>query len=559
MDQLSPRETSPRETSWTNHLREARLSGSTPGLHRTPSAPAAVVETGEYDPEAPDLEPEEYDPEVPQLDRVGSSHEEYDPADPGLQQTFSGRRASEEYDPEKPVAVRAFAFSFSLFSSSASHRPPPLADPCAAWRCSQLHEEYDPSEGVEPAASAGHYAGAAAAAAEDGGSGTPPGPDSPRSPADSDGDDSDGERERGRGRENERGGGREELGSPRARLPPGVQQGAGNNSGVPSTETVVRHAIMALQALTGTVRLSEESWYLWGELGAARLASAQQLARGLLSTDVQSLLRDTNVAHQLRELLSREHEQEQRAEQQAETPRLSAGQRHSHRAPFPFDAVVGARRGPQGARHVPGPDYVCNICGVAGHWISDCPRKQRADGAGGGSNQNGIPGNTGPGLLGARPKTTRPGHSAPPEGYTCNACGIKGHWIQRCPERIARRENRSGEQRDRSSDKDAAAGHTSSAPYEDWMAPAGVTKTGSAEGAGKRKRPMETPSGGGQWKRPGAMAPPPSPREAAAKAKEAKEAKLVKMKGLMAAAEAAETAGEKRELLKQLKALQAGK
>ena len=49
----------PPATSWTNHLREARLSGSTPGLHRTPSAPAAVVEADEYDPEAPDLEPEE--------------------------------------------------------------------------------------------------------------------------------------------------------------------------------------------------------------------------------------------------------------------------------------------------------------------------------------------------------------------------------------------------------------------------------------------------------------------------------------------------------------------
>ena len=47
------------------------------------------------------------DPEVPQLARASSSHEEYDPAEPGLQQTFSSRRTSEEYDPERPVAVRA--------------------------------------------------------------------------------------------------------------------------------------------------------------------------------------------------------------------------------------------------------------------------------------------------------------------------------------------------------------------------------------------------------------------------------------------------------------------
>ena len=83
----------------------------------------------------------------------------------------------------------------------------------------------------------------------------------------------------------------------------------------------MRHAMMAMQALAGTVRLSEESWYLWGEVGAARLAGAQQLARGLLSNDLQSLLRDTNVSQQLWTQLARDHEEELRAERQAETPR----------------------------------------------------------------------------------------------------------------------------------------------------------------------------------------------------------------------------------------------
>jgi hypothetical protein len=92
----------PRSTSWTAHLREARLSGSTPGLHRTPSAPAEVQD--EYDPELPDLGPEEYDPEEPALTLAGAHNEEYDPEEPALQR-LSSSGGDGEYDPAKPSTV----------------------------------------------------------------------------------------------------------------------------------------------------------------------------------------------------------------------------------------------------------------------------------------------------------------------------------------------------------------------------------------------------------------------------------------------------------------------
>lgn len=90
--------------SWTAHLREARLSGSTPGLHRTPSAPAEVQD--EYDPELPDLGPEEYDPEEPALALAGAHNEEYDPEEPALERMGSSGGGDEEYDPTKPPTVR---------------------------------------------------------------------------------------------------------------------------------------------------------------------------------------------------------------------------------------------------------------------------------------------------------------------------------------------------------------------------------------------------------------------------------------------------------------------
>jgi hypothetical protein len=94
----------PRSTSWTAHLREARLSGSTPGLHRTPSAPVEVQD--EYDPEAPDLGPEEYDPEAPALALAAAHTEEYDPEEPALKRVSSVGHGDEEYDPAKPISVR---------------------------------------------------------------------------------------------------------------------------------------------------------------------------------------------------------------------------------------------------------------------------------------------------------------------------------------------------------------------------------------------------------------------------------------------------------------------
>jgi hypothetical protein len=111
----------PRSTSWTAHLREARLSGSTPGLHRTPSAPVEVQD--EYDPEAPDLGPEEYDPEAPALALAAAHTEEYDPEEPALKRVSSVGHGDEEYDPAKPISVRglrARAFWASATTATAT-------------------------------------------------------------------------------------------------------------------------------------------------------------------------------------------------------------------------------------------------------------------------------------------------------------------------------------------------------------------------------------------------------------------------------------------------------
>lgn len=447
----------PRSTSWTAHLREARLSGSTPGLHRTPSAPAEVQD--EYDPELPDLGPEEYDPEEPALALSGAHNEEYDPEEPALQRLGSSG-GDGEYDPAKPATVSPP----SLPTASASRSSPARAR--CNWMVQAAQEEYDPEKNVDLGSPRYSYDEAPAAAPL---TGTPPGIRtlSPRSPEESDDADSDGEHERGRGRESERD---RRHGSPQqpiaaqtgarlARYPgSGVNAfgagsrvaGTGHRSGTGATsgdrsgiDAVVRSTAAALDALISTARLSEESWYLWGEAGEARLAMAKQFAHGLLANDLLALLRDSNVATEMRWRLTMERGTNDRAapQQQAETPRVLPS--HQQKRPpgivsggAPAMRATAPAMGPPGTiRKTPGPGYVCNICGVPGHWIADCPRKA--------SGSVGSPGGRGSGnAASVRPQATvgvsRQQSRPPPDGYVCNACKVPGHWIQQCPKRLAR-------------------------------------------------------------------------------------------------------------------------
>jgi hypothetical protein len=302
-------------------------------------------------------------------------------------------------------------------------------------------EEYDPEENLDVPAvtrlSSGSYDydDPAAQAAPD----TPPGVSklSPRSPDASDAEDSDGEHESGRGRASERERSQSQSvqnGPVNLRYQAGAGVGVGaaaaaaasGGDGPFSIDAVVRNTAAALDALTNTARLTDESWYMWGEAGEARLAAAKQFAQGLLSNDLLALLRDGNVATELRWRLTMERDADARAAQQAETPRPAPSQQQPRAGDRPPGVVVGGAGGgrPMAAggalparRQAPGVGYVCNICGIAGHWIADCPRKQSTQASAGGP---------GAGTSGVRRGTPRP----PPNGYVCNACKIPGHWIQ---------------------------------------------------------------------------------------------------------------------------------
>ncbi|KAJ1947360.1 hypothetical protein FBU59_001883 [Linderina macrospora] len=70
----------------------------------------------------------------------------------------------------------------------------------------------------------------------------------------------------------------------------------------------------------------------------------------------------------------------------------------------------GKRDGPDGKRRKGAPpplDYVCKVCKISGHWISDCPERTQKE------------------------RKTR--SEVPPEGYLCYKCRKPGHWKEKCP------------------------------------------------------------------------------------------------------------------------------
>ena len=331
--------------------------------------------------------------------------------------------AQEEYDPEKNVGAAIMMSDQALGSPRYSYDEPPAALPLT---------------------------------------GTPPGiisRRSPLSPEESDDADSDGEHERGRGRESERD--RRHAAAP---MPTAAQSnegllgrhpatvsafnraahgynaatgGTSNAGGSFGVDAVVRSTAAALNALISTARLSEESWYLWGEAGEARLSMAKQFAHGLLANDLLALLRDTNVATEMRWRLTMERDVNDRtaSQQQAETPRILPTKRQARPPGVVGGSALADEMRPRGhIRQAPGPGYLCNICGVPGHWIADCPRKA--------AGSTGSPENRGTGGAGLRSQigagVSRRQLRPPPDGYVCNACKVPGHWIQQCPKRLAR-------------------------------------------------------------------------------------------------------------------------
>lgn len=85
-------------------------------------------------------------------------------------------------------------------------------------------------------------------------------------------------------------------------------------------------------------------------------------------------------------------------------------------------------------RRAPPESYTCNRCGTKGHWIEDCPTKDQQHGMMNGGRK--VPPD---GYLCKRCNT--PGHyisdctepKVPPLSYTCHKCRQKGHWKQDCP------------------------------------------------------------------------------------------------------------------------------
>lgn len=83
-------------------------------------------------------------------------------------------------------------------------------------------------------------------------------------------------------------------------------------------------------------------------------------------------------------------------------------------------------------RRPPPENYTCNRCGTKGHWLEDCPTKDKHHaGANAGPPPAGyickrcnVPGH----YISACPQTNKP-----PDNYTCHRCQKKGHWKQDCP------------------------------------------------------------------------------------------------------------------------------
>ncbi|GMF28829.1 unnamed protein product [Phytophthora lilii] len=98
-----------------------------------------------------------------------------------------------------------------------------------------------------------------------------------------------------------------------------------------------------------------------------------------------------------------------------------------------FNKSANDNRG-NGGRRPPPESYTCNRCGTKGHWIEDCPTKDQHNPSG--QMQRKIPPE---GYLCKRCNV--PGHyisdctepKVPPPSYTCHKCRQKGHWKQDCP------------------------------------------------------------------------------------------------------------------------------
>lgn len=77
-----------------------------------------------------------------------------------------------------------------------------------------------------------------------------------------------------------------------------------------------------------------------------------------------------------------------------------------------FTAAAAEQTAKRQARATPGEGYVCNRCGVPGHWMQDCTAERT--------------------LLADK---ERPPVPLPDSKYVCKVCGVAGHWIDRCPQR----------------------------------------------------------------------------------------------------------------------------
>ncbi|RMX63563.1 hypothetical protein KXD40_007415 [Peronospora effusa] len=99
-----------------------------------------------------------------------------------------------------------------------------------------------------------------------------------------------------------------------------------------------------------------------------------------------------------------------------------------------FNKCPMDNRGNGGSRRPPPESYTCNRCGTKGHWIEDCPTKDQLNPSG--QIQRKVPPE---GYLCKR--CNIPGHyisdctepKVPPLSYTCHKCRQKGHWKQDCP------------------------------------------------------------------------------------------------------------------------------
>lgn len=73
---------------------------------------------------------------------------------------------------------------------------------------------------------------------------------------------------------------------------------------------------------------------------------------------------------------------------------------------------------------LPPGNYVCRLCGVAGHWIEQCQMFQPKHASSAASSGR----DCGKRLSGHASFRSIP----PPPGYVCNLCEMPGHWLQQC-------------------------------------------------------------------------------------------------------------------------------